>query len=60
MAERVQKLIADRAARIPEIDARRKQITSEIEEREAEDGCLVLERDREVFAIGTLEMALDE
>lgn len=60
MAERVEKLIADRASRIREIDARREQLASEIEGRQAEDAGLVLERDREVFAIKALEMALDE
>jgi hypothetical protein len=60
MAEPIQKLIADRSARIREIDARRKQIASEIEEREEEAARLVLERDREVYVIKNLEMALDE
>jgi len=60
MNERIHKLIADRGARVREIDARRKQIASEIQEREAEDARLVLERDREVFAIKNLEMALDD
>jgi hypothetical protein len=60
MAERPEKVIADRAARIREIDDRRKQITAEIQEREAEDARLVLERDREVFAIKSLELTLDD
>lgn len=60
MAERIQKLIADRGARVREIDERRKQIASDIEEREDEDAGLVLERDREVYAIKNLELALDE
>jgi hypothetical protein len=60
MAERIQKLIADQGARVQEIDVRRKELASEIRQREEEDAGLVLERDRSVFAIKTLEMALDE
>jgi|ERR1700734_2039691 len=60
MAEKIQKLIADRGARVQEIDSRRKEIASEVRQREDEDAGLVLERDREVYAIKNLELALDE
>lgn len=59
MEERTEKQIVERGAKVREIDQRRKQIRSEIEEREAEDARLVLERDREIYAIQALEMTLD-
>ena len=60
MDDRTQKQIAERGARVREIDERRKQLASEIEERHAEDARLVLERDREVYTIQALEMTLDD
>ena len=60
MDERIHQRIADLGARVREIDTRREELASEIEERQAEDARLVLERDREVYAIKNLELTLDD
>ncbi len=60
MDERTQKQIAECGARVREIDERRKQLASEVEERQAEDTRLALERDREIYAIKRLELTLDD
>ncbi len=60
MDERTQKEIAECGARVREIDAKRKKLASEIEERQAEDARLVLQRDKEVYGIKLLERTLDD
>jgi hypothetical protein len=58
--KRILEHIDEIGSRVRKIDERAKQISSEIEEREAEKARLVLERDREVYLIKDYETLLDE
>jgi hypothetical protein len=60
MNERIHQQIAESAAHVRELDERDKELSSEIEERQAEKARVALERDREVYAIKKLESALDD
>jgi hypothetical protein len=60
MDERVKKVIAEHGVRVKELDDERKEIEREIREREARLRAIDEERGKEVFAIRTLEEALDE
>jgi hypothetical protein len=64
MDEQTQKHLIERIAhsgeRVRKIEERGKQLSSEIEERQAEKARLALERDREVYLIKNLETMLDE
>ncbi len=58
--KRIIEHIAEVGERVRKIDERGKQLSSEIEERQAEKARLVLERDREVYLIKDLETLLDD
>jgi hypothetical protein len=58
--KRILEHIAEIGARVRKIDERAKQLSSEIDERQAEKARLVLERDREVYLIKDIETLLDD
>jgi len=58
--ERLLKIIAQHGARVKEIDDRLKELEHESKAIDAERAALNLEREREVFAIRTVEEGLEE
>jgi hypothetical protein len=60
MSERINRVIAEHGVRVKDLDDERKEVEREIRERETRLRAIDAEREKEVFAIRTLEEALDE
>ena len=58
--DRVKEQINQHGVRVREIDEQDKELEREIKEREVQRKHLAIERDKEVYAIRSLEMALEE